>query len=91
MPTDLQLEAWINLKLEFARDLDETNLHEMSITGTDAKILEVNTKLLLEKAAASANRASHLRGQGCGISMLLQNYADDLFFVQLEDATLKHR
>lgn len=72
-----------------ARYLLKTHSLEVSTTTTDTKLLEMNTKLLLERAAASASRARNLRGQGYGIGMLLQIYADDLVFVQLEDVTLK--
>ena len=74
-----------------ARYLPETKSLEVATTASDAKLPEINTKLLVEKAAASACRARNLRVQGYGIGMLLQIHADDLVFVQLhvDDVTLK--
>lgn len=76
-------------KVKMTKKVDETDLHVATITETQAQNLEGHTKFIMQEVASYSNRR-HLRGQGCGIGMLLQTYADDLIFVRLEDVTLRN-
>ena len=74
---------------KMARHSDETTNHEVGVDNLEATQLEWHTKLLMRRVGSGERRNRQLRGQSCGIGMLLSCYADDLVFVQPDDATLK--
>ena len=72
-----------------ARYSDETTYREEGVDDLEATQLKWHTKLLMRRARTGARRNRQLRGQGCGIGMLMSCYADDLVYVQPDDVTLK--
>ena len=57
------------------------------VTRREQENLELHCRFMM-KVVSEENSHRQLRGQGSGIGMLLQSYADDLVFIQLEDVTL---
>ena len=76
-------------KVKMAKRVDKADLHVATITESQAQNLEGHTKFIVQEAASCGKRR-YLRGQGCGIGMLLQTYADDLVFVRLGDVALRN-
>ena len=66
---------------------EEMSTSEVARREQQIKNLELHCRFMM-KDVSDENSHRQLRGQGSGIGMLLQSYADDLVFIQLEDVTL---
>ena len=66
---------------------EEMSTSEVTRREQEIKNLELHCRFMM-KAVSDENSHRQLRGQCSGIGMLLQSYADDLVFIQLEDVTL---